>query len=110
MELADEYTYRVVWSAEDEEFVGLCAEFPSLSHLEAERHAALDGIVSLVRGVIQDMETTGETPPEPLTRRKYSGELRLRMPPGMHQKLAIEAAEEKTSLNAVIVRRLAAAG
>ncbi|PJA42533.1 MAG: toxin-antitoxin system HicB family antitoxin, partial [Lysobacterales bacterium CG_4_9_14_3_um_filter_62_6] len=27
------YTYRVIWSDEDVEFVGLCAEFPSLSWL-----------------------------------------------------------------------------
>ncbi|MDQ5918495.1 MAG: hypothetical protein QG660_1608, partial [Pseudomonadota bacterium] len=27
----DHYTYRVTWSAEDGEHVGLCAEFPSLS-------------------------------------------------------------------------------
>ena len=27
------YTYRVTWSAEDNEHVGLCAEFPSLSWL-----------------------------------------------------------------------------
>jgi len=27
----DRYTYRVIWSEEDCEHVGLCAEFPSLS-------------------------------------------------------------------------------
>ena len=27
------YTYRVFWSDEDQEFVALCAEFPSLSWL-----------------------------------------------------------------------------
>ena len=30
---ADQFTYRVTWSAEDSEHVGLCAEFPSLSWL-----------------------------------------------------------------------------
>ena len=30
----DHYTYRVTWSAEDAEHVGLCTEFPSgTSHL-----------------------------------------------------------------------------
>ncbi|MGV7292077.1 antitoxin HicB, partial [Mycobacterium kansasii] len=28
------YTYRVEWSPEDGEWVGLCAEFPSLSWLD----------------------------------------------------------------------------
>ena len=27
----DHFTYRVTWSPEDREHVGLCAEFPSLS-------------------------------------------------------------------------------
>jgi hypothetical protein len=29
----DRYTYRVTWSEDDSEYVGLCAEFPSLSWL-----------------------------------------------------------------------------
>ena len=27
------YTYRITWSVDDDEYVGLCAEFPSLSWL-----------------------------------------------------------------------------
>ena len=26
----DRYTYRVTWSEDDDEYVGLCAEFPSI--------------------------------------------------------------------------------
>lgn len=37
---ADHYTYRVTWSAEDGEHVGLCAEFPSLSWLAKTPEAA----------------------------------------------------------------------
>src|SRR6478735_1986154 len=106
MQPTDPYTYRVVWSDEDQEFVGLCAEFPSLSHLDADRHAALDGIVTLVQSVVSDLRAGGEPVPEPLSAKKYSGELRVRMPPALHQRLALQAAEEQTSLNAVIVRRL----
>jgi predicted RNase H-like HicB family nuclease len=40
----DRYTYRVTWSEEDEEYVGLCAEFPSLSWLEPSPEEALKGI------------------------------------------------------------------
>lgn len=28
--MKDHYTYRVTWSEEDGEYVGLCVEFPSL--------------------------------------------------------------------------------
>ena len=33
-EQTDRYTYRVIWSEEDEMYVGLCAEFGALSHLD----------------------------------------------------------------------------
>ena len=39
-----QYTYRVIWSAEDNEYVGLCAEFPSLSWLDADQSKAFSGI------------------------------------------------------------------
>ena len=42
------YTYRVIWSDEDVEFVGLCAEFPSLSWLHATMAGALEGIATAV--------------------------------------------------------------
>jgi predicted HicB family RNase H-like nuclease len=107
--IADRYTYRVTWSDEDEEFVGLCAEFPSLSHLDPDRGAALQGIAELVQDVVEDLQERGEPVPEPLVDRRYTGQLRVRMPPELHRRLATEAAEDKTSLNNVIVRRLSAA-
>jgi hypothetical protein len=39
----DHYTYRVTWSEEDNEYVGLCAEFLSLSWLSKTPEAALKG-------------------------------------------------------------------
>lgn len=107
MKPADRYTYRVIWSDDDEEFVGLCAEFPSLSWLDADRSEALNGIVRVVEDVLKDMAESDEKPPQPLLDREYSGELRLRMPPALHQRLAIRAAEEKTSINKLILQQLA---
>lgn len=105
MDIVDRYTYRVIWSEDDREFVGLCAEFPSLSWLSAEREDALRGIVQLVRDTVADLDDDEETP-LPLTERAYSGELRIRIPPAVHQRLAIEAAERGTSLNKIIVHKL----
>jgi predicted HicB family RNase H-like nuclease len=105
MDIVDRYTYRVIWSEDDSEFVGLCAEFPSLSWLSAEREDALRGIVTLVRETVADLDDDEEAPP-PLTERPYSGELRIRIPPAVHQRLAIEAAERGTSLNKIIVQKL----
>jgi len=53
----DHYTYRVTWSEEDNEYVGLCAEFPGLSWLAAAPEAALRGVRSVVADVVEDMNT-----------------------------------------------------
>jgi hypothetical protein len=50
--VADKYTYRVIWSEEDREYVGLCAEMPSLSWLDKSQTSALAGIVKVVRQAV----------------------------------------------------------
>lgn len=106
-DLTDKYTFRVLWSDEDEEFVALCAEFPSLSWLAASREAALTGIVKVVRQAVRDMVSDGETPPSPLTDRKYSGVFKVRVPAVVHRNLVIEAAEAGVSLNRLVSAKLA---
>lgn len=70
-----QYSYRVIWSEEDSEFIGLCAEFPSLSWMEKEQISALSGIVKLVGDVVEDMESNGEKIPKPLSLQNYAGNL-----------------------------------
>jgi hypothetical protein len=50
-ETPDHYTYKVEWSPEDNEWVGLCPELPSLSWLDPDKARALAGIERLVRNV-----------------------------------------------------------
>lgn len=102
----DRYTYRVTWSEEDGEYVGLCAEFPSLSWLAKNPEAALRGIRKLVEEVRNDMFKEGEAVPEPIALRQYSGKFMVRVPPQVHQKLAIEAAESGVSLNRLASSKL----
>ena len=104
---ADHYTYRVTWSGEDGEYVGLCAEFPSLSWLAATQEEAFSGVRALVAEVVEDMLGNGETPPEPMADRAYSGRFVVRVPPELHRALAIRAAEEGVSLNRLVSARLA---
>lgn len=59
------YRYEAQWSDEDGEFVGLAAEFPSLSFLAPTPYEALVGIKSLVAEVLREMAQTGEAPPVP---------------------------------------------
>jgi predicted HicB family RNase H-like nuclease len=101
------YTYRVTWSEEDQEFIGLCAEFPSLSWLADTQEKALQGINKLVLEVLSDMNSHGETPPTPLSTKNYSGKFIVRVPSDVHRKLAIQAAESKVSFNRYISAKLA---
>jgi hypothetical protein len=63
---AVKYAYRVVWSEEDREYVGMCAEMPSMSWLEKSQEGALRGIVGAVSQAVRDMEKTRVAPPEPI--------------------------------------------
>ena len=103
----DHYTYRITWSPEDGEHVGLCVEFPSLSWLAATPEAALLGIRRMVSEAVADMQSTGETVPEPLAERHYSGEFRVRIPPEVHRALTLQAAEQGVSLNRLASAKLA---
>ena len=107
MRITDHYTYRVTWSVEDEEFVGLCAEFPSLSWLSPTQEEAFSSIRQLVAEVVVDMAGNGEAPPEPIADRTYSGRFMVRVPPETHRALALRAAEEGVSLNRLVSARLA---
>jgi predicted HicB family RNase H-like nuclease len=102
----DRYTYRVTWSEEDNEYAGLCAEFPSLSWLAKTPEAALKGIRKLVEDVVKDMHNEGESVPEPIACRHYSGKFMVRVPPQVHRKLAIQAAESGVSLNRLASSKL----
>lgn len=102
----DRYTYRVTWSEEDEEHVGLCAEFPSLSWLDSTPEKALVGIRKLVRGVLKDIVSSGEVVPEPISLKNYSGKFMVRVPPETHRLLAVQAAESGVSLNRLVSSKL----
>ena len=103
----EHYSYRVIWSNEDEEFVGLCAEYPSLSYLDEDRVSALNGITDLVKNVVADMEANGEKPPVPISEKSYSGRFQVRITPERHRMLAMEAAEQNVSLNRYVSDKLA---
>jgi len=102
------YTYRVTWSPEDQEYIGLCAEFASLSWLAKTPEKALKGIQKIVADVVDDLQASGEPVPVALAEKHYSGEFRVRIPPLLHRNLALMAAEQGVSLNRLASAKLAA--
>lgn len=105
---SDHYTYRVTWSPEDNEYVALCAEFPSLSWLAEAPELALAGIRKVVAATVTDMIANREIPPAPLAEKHYSGQFRVRIPPHVHRALALEAADQGISLNRLASAKLTA--
>lgn len=101
------YAYRVFWSDEDSEYVGLCAEFPGLSFLEDRPDKALNGIIEVVGHAIEILQEDGKPLPEPLNSRQYSGRFHVRVTPEIHRNLVIEAAEQGVSLNRHVSAKLA---
>lgn len=95
----DKYTYRVTWSEEDAEYVGLCAEFPGLSWLAKSPEAALKGIRAVVFDALTDMSRNHEPLPVPIATKHFSGKFMVRVLPDIHRQLALQAAEAGVSLN-----------
>jgi predicted HicB family RNase H-like nuclease len=102
----DHYTYRITWSEDDNEHVGLCAEFPGLSWLASSPQTALKGIRSVVADVVADMKKSREPIPESLASKHYSGKFLVRVPPDVHRHLVVEAAEAGVSLNRLASAKL----
>jgi predicted HicB family RNase H-like nuclease len=102
----DRYSYRVLWSDEDNEHIGLCAEFPSLSWLAATPEDALHGVREIVAEVIEDLKKKKEPIPEPISSKRFSGKFVVRVVPELHLRLSIEAAEAGVSLNRLVSEKL----
>ena len=102
----DRYTYRVTWPEDDQEYAGLCTEFPSLSWLDKTPEATLKGIREIVESVIEDMKQTDEEIPQPIACKRYSGKFMVRVPSEVHRNLAIQALESGVSLNRIAGAKL----
>lgn len=101
----DDYQMVIEWSEDDGCYV---TTLPAWQH--AQTHAATLAKAAqrgheVLRLLIDSALKNGESMPEP--QRRYSGNLRLRLPVSLHGRLAREAEREGVSLNQWIVGKLA---
>jgi antitoxin HicB len=101
------YSFHLFWSDDDGEYVALIPEFPHLSALAGTPEEAVREAQVVVDLVLEDMAEIGETPPEAQVLSSFSGQIRVRMPRTLHQRLAGRARMEDVSLNTLIVSLLA---
>ncbi len=102
----DRYTYRMTWAEDDNEYVGLCVEFPGLSWLAETPELALKGIRKVIADVVRDMQENGETLPEAVACKRYSDNFMLSVPIEIHRNLAIHATGFGVGTNQITNSRL----
>jgi predicted HicB family RNase H-like nuclease len=100
------YTYRVEWSPDYDEYLGCCLELPFVQERAATAHDALTAVTAAVDQRVAEMRESDQTPPEPLSERRYTGTFVVRTSRQLHARLAREALEEHVSMNQWVVQKL----
>jgi antitoxin HicB len=95
----------VLWSPEDRCYVVTLPAWQSARTHGATLEEAVRNGREVLTLLIESAARHGE--PVPAPERRYSGNLRLRLPASLHGRLAREAEREGVSLNQWIVARLA---
>ena len=93
------YTYRVAWSPHHREYSGSCVEMPFLRREAPTAQEATAAIEAAVDDHVAALQGCGDTPPMPIADRSYSGTIVVRTSSELHRRLALEAAEERVSMN-----------
>jgi len=98
-----EYSVKVQWDGDSEEYIASVPEFPYVTASGRTRRKALDDLHSALELAVASMDELGRALPEPRVYQQRSGQLRLRLPRSLHERLAEAADEEGVSLNQLII-------
>jgi predicted RNase H-like HicB family nuclease len=105
------FGYRIVteWSNEDQAFI---ARVPALvgcaAHGATPEDAAREAREAAA-GILDSIEAHHETPPPEDASVDYSGQLRLRLPKSLHERIALLATAEELSINSLLVSMISEA-
>ena len=102
----NKYSFRILWSDEDDGYIVTSLEFPGLSAFGETEEEALAEAKIARELFIKDMVESGEGLPVPQTAHEFSGQTRLRLPKSLHRLVAELAANEGVSINQLIVEAI----
>lgn len=91
---------------EDGDYLAHFNEMPSISAFADTPEAALHELAEAWKLVKQSYTDDRESVPVAPSRRQYSGRFNVRIDKRLHRALAIEAARNGVSLNALVARKL----
>ncbi|WP_374022983.1 type II toxin-antitoxin system HicB family antitoxin [Mycobacterium sp. HNNTM2301] len=97
------YTYRAQWLPDYNEYLGVCVELPYLRREAPTAPQAVAAIEEAVTEHVEVLRACGDSIPEPLSQRRYSGRFLVRTSPELHGRLALEATEQGVPMNQWIV-------
>lgn len=102
----NDYTYRVVWSEDRQEFIGRCIEFPELFSSGSNANETTNKIQELVEIRLLELSSRIDKIPVPYDKREYSGEIQLNIPSKLHKRLVMEAAKSGINISSLIETKL----
>lgn len=104
---ASTYSFRIIWSPEDEAYIAMCPEFDGVSGAGKNADGALREAKLALRLALETCASEGWAAPSAMTLPEHSGQFRLRIPRSLHARLVQRAADEGVSLNALAIALLA---
>ncbi|MFI3272121.1 MAG: toxin-antitoxin system HicB family antitoxin [Pseudomonadota bacterium] len=102
----NKFSVSVYWSDTEKCFAALSPEFPLLSAFADTKEEALSEAEVVIKLMLEDLDSEGESQPDIRPLLDYSGNVRLRLPKTLHQYLAHTATYEGVSLNSLIMNVL----
>jgi predicted RNase H-like HicB family nuclease len=93
------YKFELFWSDEDEGYIATCPELPGLSAFGETASEALAEAQVALEMFLETYRENGISIPEPMIAKRYSGQIRLRLPKSLHARSAQLAADDGISLN-----------
>ena len=96
------YSFNIVWSEEDEEYLATCSSFPGLSAFGKTEEQALHEAKIALELFIESYKERGIRLPKPPRNQTYSGQLSLRLSKSLHERAARMALNDGVSLNQYI--------
>jgi len=91
---------------DDGDWLAHFIELPNISAFAETPEDALKELETAWAGVKKSYRKHGEKVPVAPSRKKYSGQFNVRINRALHRALAVEAAREGVSLNAIVAKKL----